>query len=198
VAGRLDGPERRLHLFRGTFGEIRRKERSFEVELRGLAEALNVPVGRTIKRTCNLVVGEAKCGVDLGRSGRFLETEADGVIDGHGIVLASAGDVAAGWFTLGALRWLSGANAGLVAAVSGDRIVGGRRVVYLAEPPPLAVAAGDRLRVTVGCDRHADTCRSRFDNFLNFRGFPHIPGDDWIVAYPKAGSVHDGSSLGRG
>jgi len=52
-----------------------------------------------------------------------------------------------------------------------------------------------RFRVVAGCDKTAETCRAKFSNFLNFRGFPHIPGDDWVTAYPKNGAVHDGSSL---
>ena len=51
--------------------------------------------------------------------------------------------------------------------------------------------------MVAGCDKRAGTCRGKFDNFLNFRGFPHIPGDDWVTAYPKDGAVHDGASLER-
>jgi uncharacterized phage protein (TIGR02218 family) len=46
-----------------------------------------------------------------------------------------------------------------------------------------------------GCDKRAETCRAKFGNFLNFRGFPHIPGEDWVTAYPKDGVIHDGTSL---
>jgi hypothetical protein len=31
-----------------------------------------------------------------------------------------------------------------------------------------------------------ETCRLKFDNLMNFRGFPDIPGDDWLVAHPDA------------
>jgi uncharacterized phage protein (TIGR02218 family) len=51
------------------------------------------------------------------------------------------------------------------------------------------------MRVSAGCDKSAATCRAKFSNLLNFRGFPHLPGEDWVTAYPKAGEVHDGSSL---
>jgi len=61
--------------------------------------------------------------------------------------------------------------------------------------PGWPIGDGDRFRVVAGCDKTAETCRAKFSNFLNFRGFPHIPGDDWVTAYPKNGAVHDGSSL---
>jgi len=45
-----------------------------------------------------------------------------------------------------------------------------------------------------GCDKRLSTCRARFDNVLNFRGFPAIPGDDFLTAYPGEGERHDGGS----
>ena len=54
-------PDLRVLLFRGQFGEIRRADGAFEVELRGLAEALNAPVGRSMLRTCDRALGDGKC-----------------------------------------------------------------------------------------------------------------------------------------
>ena len=209
-AGRYDGavvdqwlvdwtaPARRLHLFRGSLGEIRRTESSFEAELRGLTESLNVPVGRTISRNCDRVVGDAKCKVDLGAAAYSLVTEAVGPALGNRVVAAGSGGFVSGWFTGGVLHWTGGRNAGLIATIRRDQVKGAQRLLDLAQEPPLAVAAGDGLRVTAGCDKHPDTCRTKFANFLNFRGFPHIPGEDWVIAYPKSGEAHDGSSLRRG
>lgn len=45
-----------------------------------------------------------------------------------------------------------------------------------------------------GCDKRFATCQGRFDNILNFRGFPTIPGDDFLTAYPREGERHDGGS----
>lgn len=44
------------------------------------------------------------------------------------------------------------------------------------------------------CDGRWATCVGRFSNGLNFRGFPDIPGDDFLTAYPTEGQVHDGGS----
>ena len=46
---------------------------------------------------------------------------------------------------------------------------------------------GDTFVVTAGCDKRFDTCRDRFDNAVNFRGFPHIPGNDFVVATMPGG-----------
>jgi uncharacterized phage protein (TIGR02218 family) len=208
AAGRYDGaevdqwlvdwskPELRHHLFHGSLGEIRRTESSFEAELRGLTEKLNVPVGRTIKRGCDAVLGDKRCGVDLSDP-RFSQEAEIATAAGGRLVLTEVGPHPAGWFTGGTVRWISGLNAGLTGAIWHDRSFGSERIVQLAADPGHPAAHGDRLVLAAGCDRRAETCQSKFANFSNFRGFPHIPGEDWVVAYPKHGETHDGSSLGR-
>jgi uncharacterized phage protein (TIGR02218 family) len=94
------------------------------------------------------------------------------------------------------VTWVSGGNAGATGSVKADRLAAsGVRRLALWQAPGRAVAVGDRFRVAAGCDKRAETCREKFDNFLNFRGFPHLPGDDWVTAYPKDGANHDGASL---
>jgi uncharacterized phage protein (TIGR02218 family) len=36
-----------------------------------------------------------------------------------------------------------------------------------------------------GCDRQFATCRAKFGNALRFRGFPHMPGDDFVLSYAQ-------------
>lgn len=51
-------------------------------------------------------------------------------------------------------------------------------------------ALGDaRCRISaVGrtCDQRFETCRDTFANSENFRGFPHLPGNDFVLAGPAA------------
>ncbi|MNL82394.1 hypothetical protein D3C87_2097670 [compost metagenome] len=51
------------------------------------------------------------------------------------------------------------------------------------------------MTVTVGCDKGFSTCRDRFANAVNFRGFPHMPGSDFAYSYVKGESSHDGTAL---
>lgn len=204
-AGRFDGArlrswvvnwadvlERELR-FRGSFGEITRRGGAFEVELRGLAEALNQPQGRVFQTGCDAVLGDARCGVDLGAQGFLIET----------LVVEVQGARAFAWPSLprpdrwherGRLRVLTGAAAGLVGMIRADR-AGPERRVELWQALGAPVAPGDRVRLEAGCDHRAETCRAKFGNLLNFRGFPHIPGEDWQMSYPVAFGVNDGGSL---
>ncbi len=188
-------PDLRVLMFVGRFGEIRCSDGAFEVELRGLTEDLNVPVGRTLKRDCDRRLGDERCRFDLDRPGFSGEAAVGALRGGAGIDAPGLGSFAEGWFTAGTLRWLSGPNAGEIAAVKRDLRGGdGQRRIDLWQAPGAPMSAGDRFRIFAGCDKQAGTCRAKFDNFLNFRGFPHIPGDDWVAAYPRNGEVHDGSS----
>ena len=59
-------------------------------------------------------------------------------------------------------------------------------------------APGDSLRLTAGCDKRFATCRLKFVNQANFQGFPHVPGEDWLLAVPRAEGDNTGGSLTNG
>lgn len=178
-----DVAERRLR-FRGTLGEIRREGAAFRAELRGLTERLNQPRGRTFQRSCSAVLGDATCGFDLETPGYSVEVTLESGGNGQVFSLPGLADFAEGWFAHGRLLVLTGTGAGLVGLIKRDRLTGGLRELLLWEPIRAALQAGDRVRLLVGCDRRAETCRAKFDNMLNFQGFPHLPGDDWLIVGP--------------
>lgn len=195
-AGRYDGAEVRLWQvdwrdvttrqlrFRGSLGEIRRGEGAFHAELRGLTERLNQPRGRVFQRSCSAVLGDAACGFDLTQPGYAVDVVA-GVNDGQTFAFPGLDAQAAGWFAQGRLRVLDGAARGLEGIVKEDRLTGSLREVLLWAPLRAVVAPGDRLRLIAGCDRRAETCRVKFDNLLNFQGFPFLPGEDWLLVGPR-------------
>ena len=80
--------------------------------------------------------------------------------------------------------------------VKQHRFEGDVVTVSLWQAMPEPIAEGDSFVVTAGCDRRFSTCRDRFDNVLNFRGFPHIPGNDFLLRYAVDGEPgNDGASL---
>ncbi len=82
---------------------------------------------------------------------------------------------AAGWFTLGRLTWTSRPNTVRTAEVAAHSVSAGVRQIALLEPPVRPIGVGDGFDVVAGCDKRLETCRGRFGNAVNFRGFPHIP-----------------------
>lgn len=190
-------PGQRLMQFRGTFGEVTRAGGAFRAELRGLSEGLNQVQGLAYQRGCSAVLGDARCGVDLTRAGLALEAAivARGAAGVYSV--AAVAGFAEGWFERGRAVVMSGAAAGLVGLVKFDQTEGLLRRVDLWVDFAQAPAVGDVIRLEAGCDKAAATCRDKFANFANFRGFPHIPGDDWVTSYPVAGKGNDGGSLSR-
>ena len=197
LAGRYDGaevwqwlvdwssPELKVLLFRGLLGEIRRDTGAFEVELRGITEVLNQPLGRMYLRQCDRVFGDAKCGIDADDPTFAADVTVLATSGKRGFSFEGLSGFQDGWFTNGVIRWASGA----VSLVKAD--AGGTLEVW----EEVEIAVGDTARVVAGCDKQAETCRVKFGNFLNYRGFPHIPGEDWVTAYPASGETHDGGSL---
>ncbi|PWJ19156.1 DUF2163 domain-containing protein [Jannaschia seohaensis] len=181
-------------VFRGTLGELSVGEGAFTAELRGLSEALNRVRGRVYQPRCDAVLGDLRCGVDLADPTFFGEGVVDAVEEGRVLSLSGLAAFADGWFARGRIEVLDGAAAGLVEQIKRDVGQAERRVeLWGALRADLAV--GDRVRVEAGCDKRAETCRAKFSNFWNFRGFPHIPGDDWLMAYPTSGKRNDGGRL---
>lgn len=196
---RWDAPEERVEIFRGTLGEVVRKGAEFRSELRGLSEPLNQPIGFAYTRNCAAVLGDSRCRFDLSQPGYFAERAVE-MVEGQGAILRFA--VFTGyddrWFEGGRLTVLTGAAAGLSVMVKSDRLSGSARRVELWQTVRAPLLAGDMLRLEAGCDKRAETCRVKFGNFLNFRGFPHLPGEDWLTAYPRAGQPATGGSRDLG
>lgn len=208
LAGRFDGarveawlvnwadPGQRMMQFRGSIGEVAQAGGAFRAELRGLTELLNQPQGRVYQAPCSAILGDARCGVDLTLPGYSEERVVEDVEGGRVFRFADFLGFDDRWFERGRLVVLSGAAAGLVEVVKNDRLSGRARVVELWQALRAPVGPGDLVRLEAGCDRRAETCRLKFANFLNFRGFPHLPGEDWLTAVPRAGDVNDGGSRG--
>ncbi|MBF9044840.1 DUF2163 domain-containing protein [Rhodobacterales bacterium HKCCE4037] len=204
-AGRFDGaeveawlvqwgaPENRVLQFRGSFGEITRANGAFSAELRGLAEKLNVPTGRVFQRTCPAVLGDAECGFDLDQPGYATEVEVT-TTDGRVLTFDGLTSFEPRWFERGQMRVLTGEAAGLTGAIKLDRVADGIRKVELWDTIRAEVSAGDTVRMTAGCDKRMETCRLKFSNLLNYRGFPDIPDEDWQMAHPTRMSARGGGS----
>ncbi|WP_431300144.1 DUF2163 domain-containing protein [Tabrizicola sp. BL-A-41-H6] len=209
LAGRYDGaevrawlvnwanPDERIEQFRGALGEIVRAGGSFRAELRGLSDALNRPQGFAYQSGCSAVLGDSRCRFDTGQPGYFAQRVVETVEDGRSFRFASFAGFDDRWFEYGRFEVLSGLAAGLVGVVRADRQEGAGRRIDLWQSIPAEIATGDSVRIIAGCNKASDTCRTKFSNFMNFRGFPHIPGEDWLTSYPVSGSAKTGGSLVR-
>jgi len=206
-AGRFDGAEVRAWMvnwadvdvrwlqFRGSVGELRRSGGAFHAELRGLTEALNRPLGRVYQKPCTAVLRDQVCGFDLGTPGYFEERAVEQVVEAREFRWDGLNGFEPGWFARGRLEVTSGAAAGLWGLIKQDRFEDEVRVVELWQPLRGGVGPGDMVRLEAGCDKRLETCRLKFNNLVNFQGFPDIPGEDWVMAVPKKSGANTGGSL---
>jgi uncharacterized phage protein (TIGR02218 family) len=189
-----DAPENRVLQFRGTLGDLTRAGGSFTAELRGLAEQMNTPTGRVYQRDCAAVLGDAACRFDLETPGYVAEGVLVDVEGGRVLSVEGLGAFEPRWFERGRCVVLDGAAMGLTGAIKADGPDGALRRVELWDRLRAGLAVGDRIKLTAGCDKRLETCRLKFSNILNFRGFPDSPGEDWMVAHPSRVSARSGGS----
>ena len=186
--------DQRVLMRSGSLGEVRRAGSAFAAEVRGLAHYLQQPKGRLFQYACDADLGDARCTVDLDDP---AFKGAGTVVAATGLRHVTAGGLAAfadGLFTRGLLTFTSGANAGRAQEVR-RHAAGAPATIELWQPFAHAIAPGDTFDITAGCDKQFATCKARFGNGVNFRGFPHIPGNDFVTATARRGNpANDGSS----
>lgn len=177
----------RLIVKRGRLGEVTINEQLFTAEVRGLTQHLSQTIGEVYSPSCRAVLGDARCKRSLTS---FTVTTTVTEITNNQTFKASALTQAAGWFTGGEVQWTSGNNAGRrmeVKEFASAQLV-------LALPMGKSIQVGDGFRVIAGCDKTREACRTKFNNILNFRGEPDVPGVDQLLM--TAGTMNKGNRNG--
>lgn len=184
-------PSEILHERRLRIGDITRRDGVFRAELRSLMADYDVPRGRLIRATCDARFGDSRCGVAVAGFRHAAVVQA--VTDLRVVRLGSI-SLPAGRLQGGELAFSSGILAGTVHAIRDHERAGTSALITLAARLPQAPEIGAAVEVAQGCDKRYETCRDRFANQINFRGFPHIPGNDFVFSHPGRRS---GSNTGR-
>jgi uncharacterized phage protein (TIGR02218 family) len=174
----------------GTLGEVTRSGGAFSAEIRGLAQALNQPLGRAFGHLCDADLGDARCGLAITAVQGAVVT----AVDSRRFIVSGLDGFASGDFTGGKLAFTSGAANGQAMEIKRHGVSSGIVSIELWQSLSETAAAGDEFSVTPGCDKTFATCRARFANAANFRGFPYMPGNDAVLAAPATGQVLDGGS----
>ena len=163
----------RLHRFTGLVSDIDRPGRlEASINVRSIFELLNQQLPRNVYQSqcCNTLY-DAACGVS--RAAKTVAATVTTASDALRLSIAASGLAqAAGYFDLGAVRFTSGPNTGVLRTVR-SHLSGG--VITLVQPSPLPVSVGDTIEVYPGCDLSAATCTGKFGNLLRFRGQRFIP-----------------------
>lgn len=145
------------------------------------ATPMDLPDGAVV--TISAVVGMEEINTQTvihNPSGNTFELSVDttgfGAYVSGGIVHPQGSD--SGWFDNGIFRFNSGANAGLEMEI--QSYAPGQFLIEL--PMPYAIAGNEDYTATVGCDKSFATCKAKFNNVVNFGGFPDLIGTDRLLA----------------
>ena len=192
----------------GWIGQVRTQQDSFQADLRGLVTRLQQAIGETVSPDCRWDLGDSRCQVDVvaltvtdtvdsvpglnaeslsrpASSGSALEDAVvQTLINPNDEFICFSRPEASGHFDFGTLTWTSGDNQGLSMEVV--RFDGG--YFKLMEGMPYQIQVGDGFEIFPGCDKRPTTCKSKFNNFVNNGGFPHVPGTDDILEFPNSRS----------
>lgn len=138
-------------------------------------------VGRVITGFCDADLGDARCGFSL----VAVNATVTAVTDARSFTVSFSGSYANNYFNQGTVTFTGGAMDGCRPVEIFDWTSGGAVILWtdLPEPPTI----GDTLELRRGCDKTRATCRDTFDNVINFRGFPDVPGSDQVLRYPNPG-----------
>lgn len=179
-------------------GEVSRAGPGFSAELRSFAHRLQQAEGRIYNRRCDADLGDDRCRVNMDVANRRVMGVVAAVLAGDRLTVSGLPGLGEGHFRLGHVRFDDGPLASKRLAIEeSSAVVGGLMTLRLWLPLEARPAEGDAVTLTVGCDKSFATCRAVFGNPLNFRGFPHMPGSDFVYSYVSGDSTHDGGVLYR-
>jgi len=185
----------RVLMRRGAIGQVRRGRVQFVAEMRSLSHVLNQSVGRTYQANCDATIGDTSCGVNLDDPANKGNGSVVTVSGARAFSASGLTGFADGWFALGTLTWTSGANAGRKAEIMAHALASATVTITLMEIPVRPLGTGDAFDIFAGCDKSFETCKTKFDNAINFRGFPHIPGQDVVIRYATSSDPNTGDVL---
>lgn len=174
-------PEQRVTMRVGSIGEVRRTGAGFTAEVRGLAHYLQQPKGRLYQLTCDADLGDARCGIDLEQAAWRGTGEIVEALSARRFIVSGLDDFDHDHFTRGLVQFTSGVASGRGIEVKAHTKIAGVVTLDLWTALDAPPEAGTTLTVTAGCDKRFATCKARFANGVNFRGFPVMPGNQYLT-----------------
>lgn len=164
----------RVLLKKGWVGELSYHKNSFTAEVRGVSQKLSQRLTQMYSPTCRADFGDTRCKKN---AASFTSTASVTSFTDARQFKASALTQANSYFTNGVVTWTTGPNTGLTMEVRDFRST----EVWLTQSMPYSIAVGHQFSIVAGCDKVFSTCKDKFNNIVNFRGEPHVPGMDKIL-----------------
>lgn len=158
----------------GYIGEVRLDNERFVAEIRGLSQKLSASLGEQYSPLCRTNLGSKECKVDL--ESRKQRGRVEKPISNARFIVDNIKEQK--WqYRNGLLEFTNGYNQNLIYQIK-EFNQGEITLLFAATK---SIKSGDRFVISPGCDKKFTTCCGIYDNALNFRGEPDIPGLDEIL-----------------
>jgi uncharacterized phage protein (TIGR02218 family) len=163
-----------IPLRKGWLGEVTFQHHQFVAEVRGLTQRLSTNIGQVYSPGCRAQFGDSRCQISLAA---HTVTGTITSVQNNQIIKDSGRAESAGIFNYGKITFTTGQCQGLSSEIK-DYLVGS---LTLVTPMPQILTAGDQYSLVKGCDKNFATCKGTYNNAVNFRGEPHVPGMDRML-----------------
>ncbi len=171
----------------GTMGEVTIQDGQYTAEFRSLMQRLQQEIIDLTQATCRVAAfGDFQCA-----AGGLIGTHPLSFYQRAGLTIASIVTQASvfhvavtdstGFFDYGKITMTSGANNGISREVKSSPVSAGTATITVQEAFPFALVIGDTLTLESGCDRLYSTCVNKFQNQVNVRAEPSVPGTDQLL-----------------
>lgn len=167
-------------IFLGKIADIQYNETGFEAEIMSFMKQLELNIGQVYTSSCRHTLfgtaGAGKVGFCGVNPATFTFTGAVASVVTNRWKFTVSGAAAGksnGYYSNGKVTFSSGQNNGVSFVIkkhTGNEI-------ELMLPTGRLITVGDTFTIQAGCDKSLETCKTKFNNILNFGGFPHINTD---------------------
>lgn len=185
------GDETPRRLIAGETGNLSQRVGGFTMEILTASQRLQQKaVVEMVTPTCRYDLGDDRCKIDLEALRQAGSVTGLAAINAHNqankrIFFDTSRTEESGYWDVGTITFDSGDNDGLSAEVKSFDQATGEFVLW--EPLQYPIAIGDSYTIVPGCFKTKTACQEKFDNYINFGGFPDVPGGDAISQTPNAG-----------
>ncbi len=172
-----------IKLFAGNVSEANVAGGKFVFQIRNYLDKFNQTQGRVITPYCDADLGDARCQATF----VSITGTVTAVTDSMRFTVSFTGSYADDFFNAGLVEFLTGDLAATAGVEIFDWTAAGGLTLFM--PLSGSPIIGDTLTIKQGCPKIRAACRDLFDNIINFRGFPEVPGSDQVLKYPVPGNA---------
>ena len=169
--------KQKITLINGNIDSITLKNQQFIANVSGLKNQLNKIIGDVYSPICRARFCDNKC--KLSKINYTYSAEISTIYDNR-TFFTNNKDILSknnGYFDNGIITFKSGLNKNNSIGIR--QFTSGNFTLILDTPYKMEI--GDKFEVIAGCDKQFNTCINKFNNAINFRGEPHLPGIELLL-----------------